>query len=129
MLMAERSRWDIRWARLGRASSLRCCMSYGGGRRSTGWRRRASGEDRGLPWWWRAFTSSFHHEELSGSWTMISILKKLGPPTKNGKLSVLWALVFGFVLQLALPAVLIALGFKGAALLAIYPGLLPIIWA
>ena len=60
---------------------------------------------------------------------MISILKKLGPPTKNGKLSVLWALVFGFVLQLALPAVLIALGFKGAALLAFYPGLLPIIWA
>ena len=87
------------------------------------------GEDRGLPWWWRAFTSSFHHGELSGSWTMISILKKLWPPTKNGKLSVLWALVFGFVLQLALPAVLIALGSKGAALLAIYPGLLPIIWA
>src|ERR1039458_7834679 len=31
-------------------------MSCGGGRRSTAWRRHASAGDRGLPWWWRAFT-------------------------------------------------------------------------
>ena len=59
---------------------------------------------------------------------MNSIFKKLWPPTKSRKLSVFWALVFGFVLQLALPVVLIALGSKGAAILAIYPGLLPILW-
>ncbi len=60
---------------------------------------------------------------------MISILKKLWPPTKSCPLSICWAVVFGAILQLVLPAVLIALGSKGAALLAIYPGLLPIIWA
>ncbi len=60
---------------------------------------------------------------------MISFLKNAWPPTKDCKLSVLWAVVFGFVLQFVLPVVLIALGSKGAALLAIYPGLLPILWA
>src|ERR1700693_517981 len=34
-------------------------MSCGGGRRSTGWVRRAVGGDRGLRWWWRAFNRAF----------------------------------------------------------------------
>src|SRR6266446_9156184 len=31
-------------------------MSCGGGRKSTGWPRRALAGDRGLLWWWRAFS-------------------------------------------------------------------------
>jgi hypothetical protein len=50
---------------------------------------------------------------------MISVLKNAWPPTKSCKLSVFWALVFGFVLQFALPVVMILLGSKGAALLSI----------
>jgi hypothetical protein len=51
------------------------------------------------------------------------------PPTKSRKLSVLWALLFGFVLQIALPLFLVALGVKRLALFAMYPGFLPIIWS
>jgi len=37
--------------------------------------------------------------------------------------------LLGFVLQILVPAVLTKMGFKKAALLSIYPGLLPILWA
>src|SRR5258708_1186972 len=57
--MVERLPWDIRWERPGRASSSRCSMSSGGGRRNMGWLRRASAGDRGLLWWWRAFSEIF----------------------------------------------------------------------
>jgi hypothetical protein len=56
-------------------------------------------------------------------------VERLWPPTKSRKLSILWAFVFGFVLQIALPLLLGALGAKRAALFAIYPGLMPILWA
>jgi hypothetical protein len=60
---------------------------------------------------------------------MNAFIEKLWPPTKSRKLSILWAFVVGFILQIALPVLLSALGAKRAALLAIYPGLLPILWA
>ena len=60
---------------------------------------------------------------------MTAFIERLWPPTKNRKLSILWALVLGFVLQMALPVLLGVLGAKRAALFAIYPGLLPILWA
>ena len=60
---------------------------------------------------------------------MIAFVKKFWPPTKSCRLSILWAFVLGAVLQIALPVVLAELGFNDAALFAIYPGLLPIIWA
>jgi predicted permease len=60
---------------------------------------------------------------------MNAFMKRVWPPTKTRKVSILWAFVFGFVLQIALPVLLGALGAKEAALFAIYPGLLPILWA
>src|SRR5260370_29119355 len=54
--MVERLRWDIRWERPERGWLLRCSMSCVGGKRSTGWLRRALAADRGLLWWWRAFS-------------------------------------------------------------------------
>ena len=60
---------------------------------------------------------------------MNAFIERLWPPTKSCKLSILWALIFGFVLQIALPVLLSVLGAKRAALFAIYPGLLPILWA
>ena len=50
------------------------------------------------------------------------------PPTRSTKASLLWALILGFVLQIAVPYVLNALGAERAALLSIYPGLFPIVW-
>ena len=43
--------------------------------------------------------------------------------------SILWSLVFGLAIQFLLPVSLALLGSPKAALLAMYPGLLPIIWA
>jgi hypothetical protein len=60
---------------------------------------------------------------------MNAFIERLWPPTKSRKLSILWALVFGFVLQIAVPVLLSGLGAKRAALLAELPGLLPILWA
>jgi hypothetical protein len=60
---------------------------------------------------------------------MNSIFKKIWPPTKTYALSISWVLGFAAILQWALPEILMALGSKGEALLAIYPGLLLIIWA
>src|ERR1035441_1700645 len=42
-------------------------MSYGDGRRSTGWQRRASAAGRGLLWWWRAFSECFRHGDTEES--------------------------------------------------------------
>src|SRR6266852_4986774 len=50
-------------------------MSCGGGRRSTGWLRRVLVAVRGLPWWWRAF-SSFSPRRHRGT-EKISILSSL----------------------------------------------------
>jgi hypothetical protein len=41
----------------------------------------------------------------------------------------LWAFGFGFVLQIALPSLLAMAGAQRAALFAMLPGLLPILWA
>jgi hypothetical protein len=51
------------------------------------------------------------------------------PPTRSCGVSVVWALLIGFVLQLLVPAVFVALGSSNGALFAMYPGLLPILWA
>jgi hypothetical protein len=56
-------------------------------------------------------------------------LAKFWPPTKGVKLSIVWAVGFGFPLQIVLPFALNALGAKHAALLATLPGLLSILWA
>jgi hypothetical protein len=60
---------------------------------------------------------------------MIAFVKRLWPPTKSCRLSILWAFALGAVLQIAVPLVLAKLGLHHAMLFAIYPGLLPIIWA
>ena len=60
---------------------------------------------------------------------MGALLAKCWPPTKSTKLSLVWAIFLAFPLQIALPFVLNALRAKSAALLSIYPGLLPIVWA
>ena|ERR1700680_3386936 len=54
---------------------------------------------------------------------------RLWPPTKTLKVSILWALCLGFVLQLTLPSLLAILGAQRAAWIAMLPGLLPILWA
>ncbi len=48
---------------------------------------------------------------------------------KSFRLLSCWALILGCVLSIALPVILAVTGFRYAALLAIYPGLLPIIVA
>jgi|SRR3954469_12451800 hypothetical protein len=47
----------------------------------------------------------------------------------NSKQRMLVSLLVGFVLQLLIPGVLSKLGYPRAALLSIWPGLLPILWA
>lgn len=58
-----------------------------------------------------------------------AFMNKLWPPTKTFRVSLLWALFCGFILSIAVPIVLAVVGFKDAALISIYPGLFPIIWA
>jgi len=53
---------------------------------------------------------------------------RLWPPSNSYKLSILWSLILGFVLQIAVPLAFIVLGFKEAVWIPVYPGLLPIIW-
>lgn len=60
---------------------------------------------------------------------MNAFLENLWPPSKTCKLSILWSLVFGFVLQIALPVLFSTIGAKRIALFAMLPGLLPILWA
>src|SRR5262249_41998334 len=57
------------------------------------------------------------------------IAEVIWPPTKSIRLSCCWALILGFLFSVALPLLFAVAGFKDAALLAIYPGLLPIIIA
>jgi hypothetical protein len=57
------------------------------------------------------------------------LLATVWPPTGSRGASVLWAFLFGFVLQLIVPASLALLGFPKGALLAMYPGFLLILWA
>jgi hypothetical protein len=60
---------------------------------------------------------------------MHTFAERLWPPTKTWRLSILWSLGFGFVLQIALPSLLAVLGAQRAAWFAMLPGLLPILWA
>ena|SRR5690349_3909721 len=56
-------------------------------------------------------------------------VEKFWPPTKTYTISALWAFVFGFFLQIALPLSLNMIGATRVALFAMLPGLLPILWA
>ena len=60
---------------------------------------------------------------------MSSVLERIWPPTKNWKLSLLWSLVCGFLLQIAVPSLFAILGDPRAALFAMLPGLWPILRA
>jgi hypothetical protein len=60
---------------------------------------------------------------------MGGVLVKIWPPTRNWKLSLLWSLVCGFLLQIAVPSLFAILGAPRAALFAMLPGLWPILWA
>jgi hypothetical protein len=56
-------------------------------------------------------------------------LEKCWPPTKTWKLSIVWAIGLGFILQIAIPGAFALLGAHRVALFAELPGLLPILWA
>jgi len=57
------------------------------------------------------------------------VFAKVWPPARNWKLSILWSLACGFILQMAVPSLLQILGAHRAALYAMLPGLWPILWA
>ena len=60
---------------------------------------------------------------------MSGFFARIWPPTKNWRLSVLWSLGCGLILQIAVPSLLQILGAQRAALYAMLPGLWPILWA
>jgi hypothetical protein len=60
---------------------------------------------------------------------MSTFRDSLWPPTKTWRRSILWSVVFGFLVQLFLPAILVGLGGQRAAWFALLPGLLPILLA
>src|SRR5579864_2819566 len=60
---------------------------------------------------------------------MSGVLAKIWPPTSTWKVSTLWSIGCGFILQVAVPSMLQILGAHRAALYAMLPGLWPILWA
>jgi hypothetical protein len=60
---------------------------------------------------------------------MSGLLENVWPPTKSWKRSILWALVFAFFLQIAVPTLLALIGANHAAFYSSIVGFWPMMWA
>jgi hypothetical protein len=60
---------------------------------------------------------------------MSELLENIWPPTKTWKRSILWALGFGFFLQIAVPTLLALFGANHAAFYSSIVGFWPMMWA